>query len=137
MTQRLRHVLLVDDDDDLLEAVEWALTHHGFHVDAFSDAREALEFLETKAPCPDLIVVDFFMDKMAGGEFALRKKLIPKASVRRCPLVFVSGSPQEVLASVSRDLFDDVLGKPLDLDRFIARVRALIGAPPRISPAPG
>ena len=61
-------LMIVDDDDDLRNALTFIMSAHGYQVAAFGDARRALDALETGAP-PFLILLDLMMAGMSGWEF--------------------------------------------------------------------
>ena len=60
--------MIIDDDDDLRNALTFIMTAHGYQVTAFGDARRALGALDT-GPLPFLILLDLMMAGMSGWEF--------------------------------------------------------------------
>jgi DNA-binding NtrC family response regulator len=58
------HILLVDDEQDVLTVLEDLFTSRGYRVTTASDGTEALEILGTDRP--DLILSDFRMNQMDG-----------------------------------------------------------------------
>jgi two-component system OmpR family response regulator len=113
-------LLVVEDEDDLRNALEQALTEEGYAVDAAADGEDGLYKAENWDY--DVIVLDIMLPKMDGWEILakLRKK-------KRTP----------VLMLTARDTFkdrvkgldsgaDDYLIKPFDLGELMARVRSLI-----------
>lgn len=61
-------VVLVDDDEDLVASLRELLEEENFAVEAFTDAHAALERLK-HGTRPDVLLVDFVMPQMDGGEF--------------------------------------------------------------------
>jgi CheY-like chemotaxis protein len=101
-------VLLVDDDADNREIYALALeTLGGYRVTVASDGQEGLTraLLEQ----PDVIVSDYSMPGMDGGELVLR--LAGDDLTRKTPVVLVSGFHDEVPAQV-RALCAAVLTRP-------------------------
>ncbi len=66
------HVLAVDDDDSVLQAVATILTGHGFSVDIARNGKDALDIAREKQP--DLIILDLMMPGMSGHEVLLALK---------------------------------------------------------------
>ncbi len=115
-----KRVLVIDDDDDLREVISWALTKEGYVVDTFQDPQEALMSLKSGRKVPDLILADYHMEGMKGGEFLILKNDIQSAY--KCPVLMISASPSEVEREVKRDLYKEVITKPLDLEGLINKM---------------
>ncbi|MGA1197286.1 MAG: response regulator, partial [Candidatus Latescibacterota bacterium] len=61
------HIMLVDDERDVLLVLEDLFTSRGYRVTTASDGTEALEMLKTQSP--DLILSDYRMNIMDGITF--------------------------------------------------------------------
>jgi DNA-binding response OmpR family regulator len=61
------HIVLVDDDPSLVEALEDLLATEGYVVEGFTDPTAALARLR-RAPAPDLAIVDCIMPRLTGTE---------------------------------------------------------------------
>lgn len=119
-----KKVYIVDDDEDLREVISWALGQEGYAIHSFHSPKEALDCLIKGRHLPNLVVVDFHMDEMNGNEFLLRKNSIEAA--RNCPVVMISASPQEIEGVIKRDLYSEVITKPIDLEALVANVNKYI-----------
>lgn len=119
-----KSIVIVDDDDDLREVIGWALSKEGFAIHSFSSPSKALEKLSNPHFRPNLIVVDFHMDEMNGGEFVLKKNEI--FNVKSCPVVMISASPHEVEELVSHEHYKEVITKPIDLEGLVDNVRKFL-----------
>jgi FixJ family two-component response regulator len=111
-------VFLVDDDPDLLRAVERLLRSVGFSVAAFGSAQEFLErYDRNSAGC---LVLDLDLPGLNGLE--LQQVLERRAS--HLPIVFLSGRGS-IAASVSamKHGAADFLTKPVDDTELIAAIR--------------
>ncbi len=69
-------ILIVDDDADFLQLLEYDLKKHGFQVVSAFNGEEGLEKAKTEAP--HLILVDIKMPKMDGYTFVRRLKKDPQ-----------------------------------------------------------
>ncbi len=117
-----KKILLVDDDDDLRNVISWALGKEGFQVWSYHSPNEAIACLN-EGLSPNLIVVDFQMDGMKGSDFLAQKQLNSRAEVTGCPVVMISACPEEVAAQVPRELYREVLTKPVDLEGLIQQIK--------------
>jgi len=115
------HILVVDDEPALRDALESSLAFEGYHVTTAGDGLEALEAIAEGRP--DLVLFDVMMPRMDG-----------LTAVRR---LRARGDHVPVLMLTARDAVgdrvtgldvgaDDYLAKPFELDELLARVRALL-----------
>ncbi len=114
-------IIVIDDDEDLCEVMVWALSGEGYAVRSFKNGEEALAFLQSGQTAPDLLIVDFHLGDMDGRDFLTRLG----TDADRCPLIFVSGSPDEVTEAISGGKFHAVVEKPLDLEGLLQEVKNL------------
>lgn len=109
-------VLVVDDDADIREAVELALSDEGYEVVAAPDGATALD-LAAESP-PALILLDLRMPVMDGSEFvrAYRRQPGPHASIVVLTAAYdAAGGAAEIQA-------DGYLEKPFGLDELLETV---------------
>ena len=113
-------ILLVDDEKDIIEFLEYNLTREGFDVISANDGVQAIEKLSEK---PDLIVLDVLMPKMNGYETCAKIREIDK--FKNIPILFltakVSESDEVHGLSVGAD---DYITKPISTKKLIARIKA-------------
>jgi DNA-binding response OmpR family regulator len=125
MTMAKKMVLVVENDEELREAVGSALAHAGFDALGARSARQALSFLDEVAP--DLIVLDFLLHEMDGVE--LTKAIRARAGLGLTPLLMVTGAPEVASAQLSKAGMDiPVLAKPLDADVLTRMAERLCAA---------
>jgi two-component system KDP operon response regulator KdpE len=121
-------VLVVDDDPQILRAVERALTARGFLVRTATDGRAAVGQVADAEP--DLVVLDLNLPHM-DGLTACRE--IRRSS--RVPILVLSVRDAEQDKVAALDLgADDYLSKPFGAAELLARVKALLR---RAAPASG
>lgn len=113
----LPHLLIVDDDEDIREAMDLALGAEGYRVTTAGDGAEAWKLLEDGAR-PDLILLDLMMPHWDGEQLLAA---IANTSYGSIPVVVMSG--HDTAAKRARALgAAEILPKPVDLDRLLATV---------------
>ncbi len=124
MTEQ-KHVLVVDDDPDLVEAVSMELENENFRVAKAYDGEEAWE--KIKEDRPDLIILDVMMPKKNGYTVCDEIKKDPKYQDIVVILLTAVGSAVTSSRYTHWDgkkaLADDFIPKPIDLDRLMEIVK--------------
>ena len=114
------HILIVDDDPELTEAVSWYLEAEGFEATRVADGAKALELFRTERP--DAVIVDVMMPGMDG--FALCRAI---RSQSRVPVLMLSARDGEADKVRALNLgADDYVTKPFGAMELVARVKALL-----------
>jgi len=121
-----RRILLVEDDLGLAYAVQRYLVAAGLEVVSVGDPIEALRELESSRRI-DLLVSDVKMPEGLPHGFSLGRM----AQIRRprLPIIFITGYPD--VAERDKTPPGLVLTKPIELDRLVAEVLALLEPPAR------
>ncbi len=129
--RREMQILLIEDNPGDVRLVAEALKQGQIrqHLTSVTDGLDALAFLRRQgtysaAPRPDLIVLDLNLPRKDGREVLAEIKATPELST--IPVVVVSGSHSEsdVIASYGLQA-NCYITKPVDLDQFVATVRAI------------
>ena len=111
-------VLIVDDDPDFLQLIEFDLKKKGYDTVRANDGEEGLA--KATAEKPDLIILDLMMPKMDGLEVCreIRKE-------NQVPIIMLTarGEESDVVAGLEVGA-DDYLTKPFSLRVLAARVKA-------------
>ncbi len=116
-------VLVVDDEPDLVELLQYALETAGFAVLTASDGIAALQIAEAERP--DVIVLDIMMPRMDGLELTLQIR--ERAALRLTPILMLTARTGEQAEIGGLDAgADDYLAKPVSPKRLVSRVRALL-----------
>jgi DNA-binding response OmpR family regulator len=114
------HILIVDDDPKLTEAVSWYLEAEGFRATRVANGAKALETF--RADRPDAVIVDIMMPGMDGFDLcrAIRKE-------SQVPLLMLSARDGEADKVRALNLgADDYVTKPFGAMELVARVKALL-----------
>jgi two-component system response regulator MprA len=115
------HLLVVDDDPNLLRMLRRGFVLAGFTVAAVEDGEAALRIMREQEP--DLVVLDVMLPELDGLEVARRIRVAGS----RVPIVMLTarGKLEEKLAGFQSGA-DDYLPKPFAFEELLARVGALL-----------
>lgn len=115
------HILIVDDDSRVTNALRRTLTYEGYHVSTALDGRTALEIARTKLP--DLIILDLMLPGIDGLEVCHRLRTAENS------VAILMLTARDAIADrvVGLEIgADDYLVKPFALEELLARVKALL-----------
>ena len=115
-------VLVVDDEPDLRELVEYNLAQSGHSVLTAGDGLSAITIAETKHP--DVIVLDVMMPGLNGVEVA--KRLRGQSETSSIPIIMLTAKAEEAheLEGLSAGA-DDYITKPFSMQILNARIKSL------------
>lgn len=114
-----RHVLVVDDDEDIRLVLRDTLELGGYDVACAADGRAALDYLKDAPAPPSLVLLDLMMPVMSGWQF--RDAQRGDATLSAIPVVILTASRAANVGSAAEGAAD-VLFKPVDLDRLLSVV---------------
>ncbi len=121
MTQESKRILIVDDEEDLCEILQFNLESEGCETEVAFSAEEALQKDITSF---DLLLLDVMMGKMSGFKLidTIRREL--KIEV---PVIFLTAKSTENDLLTGFNLgADDYISKPYSLKELIARVKVVL-----------
>jgi two-component system response regulator RegX3 len=113
-------VLVVEDEESFIEALQVGLKREGFRVEVARDGLQALEMFDLVQP--DLVLLDVMLPKMSGIDVCrqLRKKTTT-------PIIMVTAKGAEIDTVVGLEVgADDYVTKPYRLRELTARMRAVM-----------
>jgi DNA-binding response OmpR family regulator len=116
-----KRILIVDDEEDLCEILQYNLSNEGYKTDIAHSAEEALKRALHHF---DLIILDVMMGPMSG--FKLADKL-RKEMDNNVPVIFLTAKDTEndMLTGFSLGA-DDYITKPFSVNELTARVKAVL-----------
>jgi len=125
----MKLVLIVEDEHGNAQILQLLLEAAGYRVAVASNGKQALEVLRD-GERPSLILSDFMMPAMNGGELGLAIRQDPALGLT--PFIFMSATNEEVVQQVFRD-YDAFLVKPIQVDSLLSVVSRFIeeGRPAR------
>ena len=113
-------ILLVDDEKDIVEFLQYNLVQEGFKVITAYNGKEALEKISQK---PDLIILDVMMPKMNGYDVC--SKIRSMDEFKSTPIIFLTAKGGEQAEVMGLNLgADDFIQKPISPKKLTARVKA-------------
>lgn len=116
-------ILIVDDEEDIIELLNYNLSREGYEVTTANSGLEALK--KAKEETPDLIILDVMMPEMDGMEtcFELRKVDALKNTI----ITFLSARSEDYSQIAGLDEgADDYITKPIKPRVLISKVKALL-----------
>lgn len=116
-----KRILVVDDERDLCEILQFNLTTQGYEVDIACSAEEALN---KNIQSYSLFLLDVMMEEMSGFELL---NILRNDRNIKAPVIFVTAmtSEQDLLRGFNLGA-DDYIKKPFSIQEVIARVTVLI-----------
>ncbi|HOO40071.1 MAG TPA: response regulator transcription factor [Syntrophales bacterium] len=118
-----RTILVADDDQDIIDLVEFNLSREGFSVLAADNGWKALETAKKKRP--DVVVLDWMMPEVDGLEVCRRLKQDP--DTERIPIIMLTAKSDTLDKVLGLEMgADDYLTKPFHVRELLARIRALL-----------
>jgi CheY-like chemotaxis protein len=115
-----KHILVVDDEQDVRDFLSDLLEDQGYSVRAAKDGVQAMEMI--KEETPDLILLDLMMPRETGTDFY--RQIHRKKEFESVPVIVISGLPGRYVAvSKSVPVFD----KPIDESSLLEEVKKAVG----------
>lgn len=112
------HIMVVDDDPDLLEMVQEALEVEGYSVITADNGQTALEKIDQEKP--NLVLLDIKMPVLDG--YQVLQQIRIKSNI---PVIMLTGVQEPNSVSQSLDLgADDYIKKPFSVQELMAHIRA-------------
>ena len=116
-------IYIVEDDTNIRELEEYALTSSGFEVKTYSDGENIVS--DCIASTPDLLLLDIMLPGEDG--ISILKKLRANATTKNLPIIMVTAKSSEIDTVKGLDNgADDYITKPFGIMELISRIRALL-----------
>ena len=116
-------ILIVDDEEDVLELVDFNLTRNGYQTTAAITGEDALK--KARLELPDLIILDLMLPGIDGLEVC--KKLKADSKTGQIPVIMLTAKGEESDIITGLELgADDYVTKPFSPKVLVARVRRIL-----------
>lgn len=119
----MKRLLVVDDEQDICEILQFNLENAGYLVESSNSAEQALKQLVDKTKAYDLLILDVMMGGMSGYQLARK---IRTEMDSKLPIVFLTAKSTEndLLTGFSLG-GDDYIAKPFSIQEVLARIKAI------------
>lgn len=121
METKVKRILVVDDEEDLCEILQYNLGNAGYQTEVAHSAEDAIQL---SLGSYDLILLDVMMGPMSG--FKLADKMRKEMNLN-VPVIFLTAKDTEndILTGFSLGA-DDYIAKPFSVNELTARVKAVL-----------
>ncbi|MDD2797003.1 MAG: response regulator transcription factor [Bacteroidales bacterium] len=117
-----QRILVVDDEEDLCEILQFNLENEGFDVDVANSAEEAMKLDLTKY---ELLLLDVMMGEISG--FKMANMLKKEEKTANIPIIFLTARDTENDMLTGFNIgADDYISKPFSIREVVARVKAVV-----------
>lgn len=114
-----RKILIVEDDEDILQAVQELLQIEGYAAETAINGAVALTRLKSEDSLPDLIILDYMMPEMNGAAFRFEQDKDPRLAPIPVLLMTANAYPDVKQKQIGAKAY---VRKPLDIDKFLSAV---------------
>jgi len=116
-------ILIVEDEEDIAELLEYNLQRQGFEAEAVGSGEEGLELTRTIEP--DLLILDLMLPGLSGLEVCRKLKEDPETEKIPVIMLTAKGEEEDIIAGFEAGA-DDYITKPFQPRILVARVRAVL-----------
>ncbi len=116
-------IFVVDDEEDILDLVDYVLSKEGYRVERFKSGEEILRRIKTEIP--DLILLDLMLPGVDGLDVC--KVLKHTSDTAGIPIIMLTAKGEESDIVTGLELgADDYIPKPFSTKILLARVKAVL-----------
>jgi len=124
-TTKDKSVLLVDDDPDILTAIEAALSNMDVTIEKATDGNQAVAKIEQHKP--DLVILDMMLPKKSGFLVMERIRARRAKQEGKPHVIMITGNQGQRHKLYAQSLgVDDYINKPFRMDRLLKSVEKLL-----------
>ncbi len=120
---QMTQILVVEDERDIAEVLEYNLTRAGYEVIAAACGNDGLKLARSRKP--DLVLLDLMLPDISGTEVCRALKDDP--GTRSMPVIMVSARGEEIDRVVGFELgVEDYVTKPFSIRELLLRIKAVL-----------
>lgn len=116
-------ILVVDDEQDLLDLIEYNLRQEGYSVLKAENGKDGIQM--AKEHMPDLVLLDIMMPQMDGIEVCDRMR--EDSTLSHIPIIFLTARSDEKteIEGLNKGA-DDFITKPISTTKLVSRIKAVL-----------
>ena len=120
MSDRLRRVVCIEDEPEMIELFKLILGRHNYQVFGATDGKEGLDTISEVRP--DVVLLDLMMPEMDGWE--VFQKMKATSELEDIPVIVVTAKAQSIdrVLGLHVAQVDDYITKPFSPDELLASV---------------
>jgi len=124
MAERGRHIVYVEDDEEMIDLVTLILERKDFRVSGASSGRKGWEMI--KSELPDMVLLDLMMPDIDGWE--VFQNIRDTESTKDIPVIIITAKAQNVDKVLGLHIakVDDYITKPFKPEELVESVEKLI-----------
>lgn len=115
-----KKILIIDDDIDILDAIQLLLQDKGYEVKVSSKGEYAESLTKNKQELPDLIVLDIMLGEKDGR--IICKKLKSSPRTKHIPIIMVSAYPTSEQSTLEANA-DTFIAKPFESEFLLKTIK--------------
>jgi len=117
------HIVVVEDESDLLDLLTYNLTQEGYEVTGFANGEQALQMIPRKNP--QLVLLDLMLPDVGGLEIC--RLLKAKSETAGISIIMVTAKGEEADVVVGLEMgADDYVAKPFSMKVLLARIHTVL-----------
>lgn len=119
----MKKILIVDDEQDIVESLQFVLEATGFECHCAYNGEDGLNL--AREILPDLIILDVMMPKING--FKICRLLKYDNKYKNIPILMVTARSQVEDQQIGEETgVDEYITKPFDLDEIVEKVKGYL-----------
>ncbi len=120
----MKKILIVDDEADIIEILQFVLEAQGYECITASDGEEGLRLARESSP--DLIILDVMMPKING--YKISRLLKYDSKYKDIPILMITARSQEEDKLIGEETgADEYITKPFQVDYVVEKVKSYLG----------
>lgn len=118
-----KKIHIIEDEDDIVELIQFNLVRSGFQVACFTSGESGLAAV--RAEHPDLVLLDLMLPGIDGLEICRTLKALPETQDIPIIMVTAKGEERDIVKGLEHGA-DDYITKPFSPSVLIARVKSVL-----------